>query len=106
MKKLFILTAMFCISIIYGQEKEITSISMEPSEVVSSAVLVFDFTESIFLKYKITNDNDENVLEKEIEKTIGRQILKIDLSFLEKGMYTIHFFNDENEIKMLPFKKI
>ena len=106
MKKIVGLMAMFCISIIYSQEKGISSISMEPSEVVSSAVLGFDFAESVSVKYIITNDNGENVLAKEINKATGPQIRKIDLSSLEKGAYNIHFVVDDNEIKKLPFKKI
>ncbi|SRX74542.1 hypothetical protein [Aequorivita antarctica] len=109
MKKLPTLIAILFFSLIYGQQKTVsdyeTTISMEPAEVVSSAILSFEFAEEKIIKYIITQGN-RDVLIKEINKNENSQILKTDFSFLENGLYEIRFIIDDTEVKIIPFNKI
>ncbi|MDC7999469.1 hypothetical protein POV26_00305 [Aequorivita todarodis] len=109
MKKFPIFIAFLFVSLVYGQQNTVsnyeTTISMEPLEVVSSAILSFEFTESKTVKYVIISRNS-NVLTKEISKSEGPQVMKTDFSFLENGLYEIRFIIDGSEVKTIPFKKI
>jgi len=109
MKKFPILIAFLFVSLIYGQQNTVsdyeTTISMEPFEVVSSAILSFEFTEAKTVKYIIALSNND-VLTKEIIKNEGAQILKTDFSFLENGLYEIRFIIDDTAVKTIPFTKI
>lgn len=109
MKKFPFLVAFLFVSLIYGQQNTVsgyeTTISMEPLEVVSSAILSFEFTKVKTVKYIIAIGNND-VLTKEISKNEGFQILKTDFSFLENGLYEIRFIIDDTQVKTIPFKKI
>ncbi len=109
MKKLFAIAAMLCISFVYGQDKINTdynsSISMEPTNVVSSAILNFNYTGIDNVKYVVLKNNEE-VYSKEITKGSGSQVFKVDFSSLEKGSYTIRFIVDNEEVKNISFEKI
>ncbi len=109
MKNLSVLFAILFVSFAYGQKNEASKynnlISMEPSEVTASALLNMDFVEANSVKYTITKNN-EVLFTKEIEKNEGVQMMKLDLSFLENGMYEIHFFIQNTEVKRITFTKI
>ncbi|OAD91616.1 hypothetical protein A7A78_03815 [Aequorivita soesokkakensis] len=109
MKNLLVIIAILFVSLTYGQKNEASKygdlISMEPSEVAASAILSINFLEANTLKYTISKNN-EVLFTKEIEKNEGAQMMKFDLSFLEKGRYEIRFFVENNEVKKIPFKKI
>jgi hypothetical protein len=109
MKKIPFLIAFLFVSLIYGQQNTVsdyeTAISMEPSQVVSSSILSFEFPEAKTVKYIISSGNDD-VITKEISKNTGSQILKTDFSFLENGLYEIRFIIDDMEVKIIPFSKI
>ncbi len=109
MKKFPILIAILFVTLIYGQQNTVsgyeTTITMEPSEVVSSAILSFEFTETKTIKYIIAQGSND-VFIKEISKNEGSQILKTDFSFLANGLYEIQFIIDDTEVKTIPFEKI
>ncbi len=109
MKKLLTLITLLLVSFVYAQENTIldydSTISMEPLEVVSSAILNFEFIEANTIKYIISR-NDIDILTKDINKNNGPQMVKTDLSTLENGMYEIRFIIDAMEVKMISFNKI
>ena len=100
---------MLCISFVYGQDKINTdynsSISMEPTNVVSSAILNFNYTGIDNVKYVVLKNNEE-VSSKEIAKGNNPQIIKVDFSSLEKGSYIIRFIIDNEEVKNISFERI
>lgn len=109
MKNLLLIIAILFVSITYGQKNVVSKydglITMEPSEVLASAVLNLNFAEANTLKYTITQNN-ELLITKEIDKSEGAQMKKLDFSSLKNGMYEIHFFVEDNEVKKISFKKI
>lgn len=109
MKKLFAIAAMLCISFVYGQQNinadYNSSISMEPTNVVSSAILNLNYTGIDNVKYVVVKNNEE-VSSKEISKGNNPQIIKVDFSSLEKGTYTIRFIIDNEEVKNISFERI
>tara|TARA_R110002012_G_scaffold148441_3_gene307280 strand:+ start:25240 stop:25569 length:330 start_codon:yes stop_codon:yes gene_type:complete len=109
MKKLLTLFAFLLVSFVYAQENNNieyrSTISMEPSEVSSSALLNFEFSNAKTIKYIISR-NDIDISTKEIIKNEGLQMIKTDFSFLENGTYEIRFFIDEVEVKKIAFRKI
>ncbi|MCB0466441.1 MAG: hypothetical protein KDC78_12330 [Aequorivita sp.] len=109
MKKLPILLAFLFVSLIYGQQNSVSgyesTISIEPTEVVSSAILSFEFAEAKTVKYIISQGNSE-VFTKEISKNAGTQMLKTDFSFLENGLYEVRFIIDNAEVKTILLNKI
>ena len=108
MKKLLTLIVFLLVSFVYAQENNngySSTISMEPSEVVSSALLNFEFSGESTIKYIISR-NDIDLMTKEITKNKDLQVFKADFSFLENGTYEIRFLINEVEVKKIAFRKI
>ncbi|MBA3987397.1 MAG: hypothetical protein H0X63_12700 [Flavobacteriales bacterium] len=80
-------------------------ISLENSEIHTSGVLKFDFHLSQTFNFKIFSQQIE-IKSFVVEKNEGRQIVKIDLSFLEHGTYTLHSFIGDKVLNTILFKKL
>ena len=94
----------------YSQEKTQTIsyqdlIKIEPTEVYSSTILIFDFEPAKEISYDLVYDS-MTMNGSIINKGEGMMVKKVDFSLLEKGMYYINFYIDKKNVKQLTFNKL
>ena len=110
MKKHLIILLCFISYFSFGQDGEVYNdyenlINFEPTEVSSSAILIFDFENSEEITYKLIN-NDKIISTSTINKGEGKIMKKVDFSTLKKGVYIIEYYIDDNKVKQLTFSKL
>ena len=107
--KLFLLITLISF-FTYGQEKVKTTnyqdlIKIEPTEVYSSAIFIFDFEPAKEISYDLVYDSTTTT-KSIISKGKGITVTKVDFSQLKKGMYYVNFYIDKKKIKQLTFNKL
>ena len=110
MEKILITLFFFISFLSFGQEKKGNDfyenlINFEPTEVVSSALLIFNFESPEEITYKLFDD-DKVILTITFDKDEGEVIKKVDFSTLKKGIYLIEYYIDNEKVKQLTFSKL
>ena len=80
-------------------------IKIEPTEVYSSAILIFDFEKAQEITYTLTYNNTI-ISTAVVNKEKGNVIKKVDFSLLKKGIYVVDYYIDEKKVKQLTFSKL
>jgi ABC-type maltose transport system permease subunit len=80
-------------------------IKIEPTEVYSSAILIFDFEKAQEITYTLKYNNTI-ISTAIVAKGEGKVIKKVDFSLLKKGVYLIEYYIDTNKVKQLTFSKL
>jgi hypothetical protein len=80
-------------------------IKIEPTEVYSSAILIFDFEKAQEITYTLTYNNTI-ISTAVVNKEKGNVIKKVDFSLLKKGIYVVEYYIDEKKVKQLTFSKL
>jgi hypothetical protein len=94
----------------YSQEKTQTIsyqdlIKIEPTEVYSSVIFIFDFEPAKEISYDLVYDS-KTMNGSTINKGKGKMVKKVDFSELKKGMYYINFYIEKRNVKQLTFNKL
>ena len=77
-------------------------IKIEPTEVYSSAILIFDFEKAQEITYTLTYNNTI-ISTAVVNKEKGNVIKKVDFSLLKKGIYVVDYYIDEKKVKQLNY---
>ena len=80
-------------------------IKIEPTEVYSSAILIFDFEKAQEITYTLKYNNTI-ISTAVVNKEKGELIKKVDFSLLKKGVYIVDYYIDEKKVKQLTFSKL
>ena len=110
MKKTFLMLLFFVPFFLFSQEiisdnNYENFIKIEPIEVFSSAILIFDFEMPKEITYTLKHKN--SIVSTSIfNKENGKVIKKVDFSLLKKGIYLIEYYIDTEKVKQLTFSKL
>lgn len=110
MKKTLLVLFIFFPFFLFSQESIINNnyenfIKIEPTEVYSSAIFIFEFEPAKEISYDLVN-NSLNIKGSTINKAEGKMVKKVDFSLLKKGTYYINFYIDKKNVKQLTFNKL
>lgn len=110
MKKTLLVLFIFFPFFLFSQESIINNnyenfIKIEPTEVYSSAIFIFEFKPAKEISYDLVYDS-MTMKSSTINKGEGTMVKKVDFSLLKKGTYYINFYIDKKNVKQLTFNKL